>query len=127
MTRKIFDTSGQKAKVLQSFALVIAAGLALIIGFLFSQFCCFEGIFSNKVVLEGKINPNNASLESLLRLPGIGFSRANAIITYRREFLRQYPEQLAFKHPNDLQKIKGIGPKTVANIKAFIRLETDEF
>ena len=54
-----------------------------------------------------RINPNTASAGSLQRLPGIGRVRAEAIVTYRNEHGPR-----AFRSPNDLQNIRGIGPAT---------------
>lgn len=68
--------------------------------------------------LANKINPNSASAASLTRLPGIGPSRANSIIQYRRQNRRQ--DGIVFQKPDDLQKIKGIGPKTVENVRDFL-------
>jgi competence protein ComEA len=68
---------------------------------------------------EEKVNPNCASVESLIRLPGVGFSRAEAIIAYRDNFVKVYGKQ-AFENGEDLMKVKGIGPKTVENIKKWL-------
>lgn len=62
---------------------------------------------SRDMVLEGRINPNTATIGSLVNLKGIGPSRANAIIEYR-----QQNGKAAFTCSQDVQKIKGIGPKT---------------
>ncbi len=62
---------------------------------------------SRDMVLEGRINPNTAGIGSLVNLKGIGPSRAKAIIEYR-----QLSGKAAFTCSEDIQKIKGIGPKT---------------
>ena len=69
--------------------------------------------------LESRINPNDASLESLSRLPGLGPVRAGAIVSYR-DTCGKIP---AFKESKDLQNVKGIGPKTVMNVEQWIKLE----
>lgn len=61
-----------------------------------------------------KINPNIAEAESLMRLDGIGPSRASAIVAYRSSRPAGQP---AFATPEDLEKIKGIGPVTVNKIR----------
>jgi competence ComEA-like helix-hairpin-helix protein len=62
---------------------------------------------SSDMVLHGRINPNTAGIGSLVNLKGIGPSRAKAIIEYR-----QQNGQMAFTCSQDVQKVKGIGPKT---------------
>ena len=62
---------------------------------------------SNHTVLEGRINPNNAPIGSLVNLKGIGPSRAKAIIEYRQQIGKE-----AFKCGKDVENVKSIGPKT---------------
>lgn len=58
----------------------------------------------------GKININTASQTELETLPGIGPSRAKAIINYREE-------HGPFNKPEELMNVSGIGPKIFANLK----------
>ncbi|MHC4265095.1 MAG: ComEA family DNA-binding protein [Planctomycetota bacterium] len=116
--------SDQKCKITHSLAFVIALVLAQMLSafFLFSHFS--KSTLSNRIVLENKINPNYAPVCSLSRLSGIGLGRANAIIDYRKKFKKDNPNVLPFLKPNDLQKIKGIGPKTVENIQPFLKFQS---
>jgi competence ComEA-like helix-hairpin-helix protein len=75
------------------------------------------------IVLDDKINPNNATAASLARLPNIGHSRAQAIIAYKESFAVKNGDITVFRNCNDLQKVKGIGPKTVQNINKWLRFE----
>ncbi len=61
-----------------------------------------------------KISLNNASLEELMTLPGIGESKAKAIIEYRNN--------QKFKQLSDIMNIKGIGNSIFEKIKDQISL-----
>ena len=67
----------------------------------------------------GGINPNTADAASLSRLPSIGVVTAETIVSYREKT----SGDVAFKSSSDLQKVKGIGPKTVENIKKWLIFE----
>ena len=73
--------------------------------------------------LQNRINPNDASVESLMRLPGLGVGRAGAIVAYRENFIKKNGKRLAFEDCNDLLKISGIGPKTVQGISDWLEFE----
>ena len=73
--------------------------------------------------LENRINPNIAPVESLVRLPGLGISRAGAIVAYRKSFNRANGARAAFECGGDLQEISGIGPKTVQQMSDWIEFE----
>ena len=111
---------------IQSFAFVIGACAAVCfcIGFATSSLVRFERTFGAcEVELEERINPNDAPSASLVRLPGIGVSRAAAIVAYREDFSEQNGSMPAFQNCNDLQRVKGIGPKTAQNISGWLKFE----
>ena len=60
----------------------------------------------------GRININTAEKEELMLLPGIGSTKADAIIAYRTNS--------PFKKAEDITKIKGIGDKTFEKLKESI-------
>lgn len=62
------------------------------------------------------ININTADLDKLCTLPGIGPSKAQAIINYREE-------NGLFMQLEDILKVKGIGPTIFASIKDLITLD----
>ena len=63
----------------------------------------------------GLVNINTASTSELDTLPGIGPAYAQAIIDYRTA-------NGPFVRPEDIQKVKGIGPKTFDKMKNRITI-----
>lgn len=110
---------------IQSFAFIIsitiALGLSCIMVFGFTGSSPDAKAEENR--LEGLINPNEAPLVSLIRLPGIGIVKAEAIIEYRGNISKTNNQVKPFQTYEDLQKIKGIGPKTTQNIKQWLKFE----
>jgi len=64
-----------------------------------------------------RINPNTATMASLVRLPGVGKARAMDIIHYRQN---QQPNKVVFLSARDLQAIGGIGPKTAVALEPWL-------
>jgi len=60
-----------------------------------------------------KVNINTAGLESLVKLPGIGPVKAQAIIEYREKIRK-------FESINEITKVKGIGEVTMAKIEPYL-------
>lgn len=72
-----------------------------------------EQITSNTVDnTQSTINLNVATEEQLLKVPGIGPSKAKEIIDYKNK-------NGAFNSIEDLKNIKGFGPKTFEKLKAY--------
>jgi competence protein ComEA len=65
----------------------------------------------------GVVNVNTATTQQLQLLPGIGPSRAQAIIERR--------EQHPFRRPEDLLAIRGIGRATLNRMLPYVVLEGD--
>lgn len=63
-----------------------------------------------------KVNINTAGMEELMTLPYIGEVKAKAIIEYRRE-------NGNFSSVEELDKVKGIGEKTIEKLKPFITVK----
>jgi len=110
---------------IQSFAFVISVCVAVCFSCVFAwNFMGSESAFGRcELELEGRINPNDAPLESLVRLPGLGIGRAGAIVAYRENFNGKDGEGRAFQNCHDLQKVSGIGPKTIQNISEWLKFE----
>jgi len=64
----------------------------------------------------GSIDVNTASAEELDRLPGIGPHYAREIVRYREQHGR-------FRTVDELLEVKGIGPKKLARIRPYVRLQ----
>jgi competence protein ComEA len=62
----------------------------------------------------GPIDLNNATVEQLDALPGVGPSTARAIVEYRSRKGR-------FRSPDDLLAVAGIGPAKLASLKPLVR------
>jgi competence ComEA-like helix-hairpin-helix protein len=110
---------------IQSFAFVIGVFLAVCfsLGFVLNP-GRYESDFGRcDITLDSRLNPNNAPIESLVRLPGLGIGRAGAIVAYRESFSEKNSGSRAFHDYNDLQKVKGIGPKTVQNIGEWLKFD----
>lgn len=68
---------------------------------------------------DNKVNINTATLEELSTLKGVGTKYAERIIEYRTNIGQ-------FAEPDDLMKVKGIGPKTFEDNKAVIVVKDDD-
>ena len=69
--------------------------------------------YPEKEKFVGRININTANHEEFQTLPGVGPATATKIIDYRASIG-------AFARIEDIQKVKGIGPKKFEKIKSFI-------
>jgi len=107
---------------IQSVAFVISICLCAVLCAVFlADFS--DGSPAGGIELESRINPNDAPISSLVRLPGIGAAKAAAIVAYRDAYRPEQPEGRAFSDCDDLQKVKGIGPKTAENICEWLKFE----
>ncbi|HET9551399.1 MAG TPA: helix-hairpin-helix domain-containing protein, partial [Anaeromyxobacteraceae bacterium] len=57
-----------------------------------------------------RIDLNRAGVAELMRLPGVGEKKAQAIVAYR--------SKQPFRRPEDVVAVKGLGPKWLAKVKA---------
>src|SRR5688572_31407011 len=62
--------------------------------------------------IEGVVNINEASAAELQLLSGVGPSKAERILEYRRK--------QRFRTVEELGRVKGIGPKTVRRLRAHL-------
>jgi comEA protein len=66
--------------------------------------------------VSGVLNLNTASIEELTRLPGVGPSRAQAIVELRTKMN-------GFKSVEDIMRVRGIGRKTFRTLEPMLRLQ----
>lgn len=64
---------------------------------------------------EHPINVNTAPPEALDGLPGIGPALSERIVTYRST-------QRPFQRVDELERVRGIGPKTLATLRPMVRV-----
>ena len=109
---------------IQGFAFLISAAIC-VLAFAFFAFSYFSRFDEHSgIVLEDGINPNEASVASLVRLPGVGRARAEAIVAYRENFAGA-DRPLVFTNCRDLQKVKGIGPKTAEGACQWLKFANE--
>lgn len=110
---------------IQSFAFVISICVAVCLGWRITSDSGESHIVSGQpeIKLENRINPNTAPIESLVRLPGLGISRAGAIVAYREDVNRKNASSPVFRNLQDLKKVKGIGPQTAQNASEWLKFE----
>ena len=70
-----------------------------------------------------RVNPNEAPVASLRRLPQIGAARARAIVAHRQRVGVQTGGQPAFKTADDLRQIRGIGPAIVEDVRPWLQFD----
>ncbi len=69
------------------------------------------------------VNPNTADFASLVRLGGVGPSRAIALLNWRAEQQKLRPGKPVFQKLADLRHIRGFGPVTLRHIARFLRFD----
>ncbi len=107
----------------QSLAFLVGMGvcLTLSLGFAVGM---FERANGAPAIGSGeRLNPNEASPASLMRLPQIGAARAQAIVAHRNRVGSQEGRVRVFERADDLQQIKGIGPAMVEDLRPWLQFD----
>lgn len=73
-------------------------------------------VFSSGVQADDRVRINTAGWQELTVLPGIGETKAKAIVDYRQE-------HGPFSGPDDLLKVPGIGPKILEGLEDLLSYE----
>ena len=92
-------------------------GLAIITGMAFQAHTAHAqenvSVPAQHAEVSQKINLNTASVDELTALPGIGKSKAQAIVNYRKDVGE-------FLEVEQLTEVKGSGPKMLSKIEHFV-------
>ena len=70
-----------------------------------------------------RLNPNTASPTDLALLPRIGEVTAQRIVAFREENKPQDGRPV-FQSANDLERVRGIGPVTIARIERYLKFDS---
>ena len=74
------------------------------------------GSVSTSLQVQQRIDLNAATVEQLITLPGVGQSKAKAIVKYREEVG-------PFLEVAQLTQVKGIGEKMLSKIERFVQVK----
>ena len=107
----------------QSLGFIVGSCLCLILSAVFAVGTFRKAFGSPEFHSQGRINPNDASVASLARLPGIGSTRARAIVDFRTRLQGRPGDAPVFRKAEDLAQVKGIGPATVEGIRPWLRFD----
>lgn len=69
---------------------------------------------SVELKVAGWVNLNEATVDQLIMLPGIGDAKARAIVNYR--------SRRKFRSPREVIRVKGIGPKMFRRLEPVLRI-----
>lgn len=70
-----------------------------------------------------RLNPNTATLDELLSIPGMGSARATALISHRTSQIAD-GIPTPYQSPQDLSKIRGFGPSSLSRITPHLLFPT---
>ena len=71
--------------------------------------------------VEHRLDPNAADWPELANLPGVGEALAKRIVEYRRGRQKATGAAIVFRRPEELQAVRGIGPKKLEAMTPHLR------
>jgi len=101
---------------IQSLAFLLSICICVVLSVCFVLLHAGETDRGSNIVLDDKINPNTDTAVSMARLPSLGVAKSKAIVEYRQN-------GNVFESADDLDKVKGIGPKTIESVRPYLRFE----
>lgn len=106
-----FSTSEKRLLLLLFVGVLLLSGAVLELGTRKAQ----QDVITTRKSVELPINVNSATEQELVFLPGIGQSKAKAIIEYRQK-------NGPFKTLSELERVPGIGKKTIEKLAPYVNL-----
>jgi competence ComEA-like helix-hairpin-helix protein len=70
--------------------------------------------------LQDRIDPNIATAAQLAAIPGVGETRAEAIVAFRESYAKEHPQHRPFNNFFDLQLVPGIGESTSESMDPYL-------
>jgi hypothetical protein len=116
-------THAPALRVAQSLAFLVGMGFCLILSLGFAAGALRRPELPEMRPAGERVNPNEAPVASLMRLPQIGAARARAIVAHRQRLGPRAGGPPAFKTADDLRQIKGIGPAIVADVRPWLQFD----
>ena len=110
------EQNEKKQASLQSLAFLVSICFCVIVSAWCIFLCPTAAGNGEKIMLDDKINPNTDTAVSMARLPSLGIAKAKAILEHRKN-------GTIFNNADDLDNVKGIGPKTVENIRPYLKFD----
>jgi len=107
----------------ESLAFLVGVGICLVLSLGFAAGALQRPETATAIPAGERVNPNDAPVASLMRLPQIGVARARAIVAYRQRTGSQAEGRPAFKTADDLRHIKGIGPAIVEDVRPWLQFD----
>lgn len=107
----------------QSLGFIVGSCICLVLSLAFAAGVSRETVDPPSPCPGGRINPNNAPVASLARLPGIGLTRARAIVALRSDRQSRQGLEPVFRRAEDLRQIRGIGPATIDSIRPWLHFD----
>lgn len=116
-------THAPALRVAQSLAFLVGIGLCLVLSLGFAAGTLRRPQLPNVHPSGERVNPNEAPVASLMRLPQIGAARARAIVAHRQRVGSRAGGAPAFKTADDLRQIKGIGSAIVEDVRPWLQFD----
>ncbi len=107
----------------QSLGFIVGSCACLILSAGFAMGVLYHAVRPLPSIPAERINPNDAPVASLARLPGIGPARARAIVVLRNRLRNQSGDTPVFRSAGDLSQVKGIGPATIEGVRPWLRFD----
>lgn len=107
----------------QSLGFIVGSCICLALSLAFVTAVLHKTAHPPAPCLSGRINPNDAPIASLARLPGIGLTRARAIVALRSRLQDQHGRAAVFRSAEDLDQVKGIGRTTIDGVRPWLHFD----